>query len=1128
MVLASFALLFALPSNQEANTNAAAPSATALSSSQLPYVSSTIDVATHQTTPGNYAGNNFLGPTGMAYDPNNGNLYAGALEYGSVHGNRTYQNENGSLLVINATTMTVTGHIYVGFMPSYVVFDSVNKLLYVSDIANYSISVVNSVSNSVVATIQFSSSSTPLDMVVDPINGTVYADVNSAIYLISGTSVIGSVSPFPDYPAPYSMVYDNADGYIYTAFFYAPVNGSPPTSGNYSQIGAVGIFNPANNSYVSVIHLGGITDWLSYANGNVYATGLMSNNITVISSTSIVKNISFPHDSVTSFVNPVTGNIYISALSGTNSTNNVNALVQMIISSSNVYLAIPFTFNITMSSLLNSDVYVVNPSTGSVVNTIHETILSEFMAFSGNGTAYIDNTITGAVQEVTPSFSVSTLSLTGTPTSTAYDPSNNYVYVTDMITGQVMVYDASTGFYVSTIDVGGFPIDITYASSNGEMYVTNALNQSVDIISGTSMVGSLSVGHASLGVTAATVVTTAMSISLQTGAMPMSEAFDPADGYLYVSTYNMGTSVAPGGVLPQIDVFNTLTNKFVSTVNDTLYNTSSGAPDALLGMVYDPADQSVYVSALIDENATFGLFELQGTQVVKTINTSIVASVEESPNIQPVYDPSNGELLFPFSWGYVTLNGNSVTYTSLNVNSPTETLYRATSGMAFDKKTNQIMVSDFFSVYVLNDNVYDTGALTVLNASTLQIEGNVTVGQGSAGVAVTSSGDVYVANEAYGTVSILSPYSTNTGAITLNLLTNGAWVTMEGQSVQMINGTYSAILNPGYYYVNASLPGYYSYSNYVYVGPSSNFTLNISLRSMSGYGYLVGHANPSDLILQANNMSVPIVSGYFNQTLPSGTYFVSAFAAGYTPAEFQVNISRGAQTNLTVSLNRSTSNVLIKGHVAPFNSTLSYSVLVNGTTTLVNSTGYFVAYVPQGTYSVSVYEQGYFPTSLSVTATSNVSLYFDLTPEPAATSVSSNGTASAQGYNTTVANVTVNNGAVSVNFNASANGTLVMQIPYTSLQNITLSQLLNSKIYISGKEYSNFTVTLTSNYTVFVTVKGLSGDPTLYWVYSSDYKVPGLSSGGLLSGYLLYVTIGVVIVIAVVGLVYATTRLRRR
>ena len=262
---------------------------------------------------------------------------------------------------------------------------------------------------------------------------------------------------------------------------------------------------------------------------------------------------------------------------------------------------------------------------------------------------------------------------------------------------------------------------------------------------------------------------------------------------------------------------------------------------------------------------------------------------------------------------------------------------------------------------------------------------------------------------------------------------------------------------------------------------------NIPMES-TGYGFLKGTITPTGATLVINGMIVPTYNGAsYNISLKPGNYYVSASKSGYQTKTYNVNISAGKTTQLNVILASISNSVTLSGHVTPVGS----SVLVDGYMASVNATGYYTISVPAGEHTVSVYHDGYFPTSKKIDITSSMTLNFNLLKEPS--KVSSNMTRNATtaiGYNVTVSDVLDEKGFVAVNFTATKNGTLLVSIPYNDMKNATISEVLNSSIYINGVKDKNFSITITSNYTVILKVYNLSGDPTLYWTYSPAAVLP--------------------------------------
>ena len=75
-------------------------------------------------------------------------------------------------------------------------------------------------------------------------------------------------------------------------------------------------------------------------------------------------------------------------------------------------------------------------------------------------------------------------------------------------------------------------------------------------------------------------------------------------------------------------------------------------------------------------------------------------------------------------------------------------------------------------------------------------------------------------------------------------------------------------------------------------------------------------------------------------------------------------------------------------------------------------------------------------------------------------------------------------------FNATANGTLTVEVPFSDMSNTNITDILHSRVYINDVQYSNFSITISSNYTIILKVMDLSGDPTLIWAYSPSYVAP--------------------------------------
>jgi energy-converting hydrogenase Eha subunit B len=164
------------------------------------------------------------------------------------------------------------------------------------------------------------------------------------------------------------------------------------------------------------------------------------------------------------------------------------------------------------------------------------------------------------------------------------------------------------------------------------------------------------------------------------------------------------------------------------------------------------------------------------------------------------------------------------------------------------------------------------------------------------------------------------------------------------------------------------------------------------------------------------------------------------------------------------------------------------SVLFGETNISTNIDGYYEAWVTAGNYTVSVTHIGYMPLVTNITVSGNdTGLNFSLVRQPPLTQKIIVSNITVIGYNVTVMNLTAQTGNISVKFNASTNGTLIISIPFSKLGNVTAAELHASTVYISGEKYGDFQLAITSGnatQSVLIIVKNLSGDPTLYWLYN--------------------------------------------
>lgn len=1054
----------------------------------LGYVQNTLEMNTNQIYQGSFQGINGVVSTGIAYDPQNGLIYANSffVNPSEVTG---VLNISG-VMVYSASNQSLMKVIPIEPEALSIYYDGVNGYLYVTTTSD-TIVVINTTTNMIAADISIPED-TAYYMTSVP-NGTVYAtSSNDTIVVIHGTKVTGYIDL--EYGTPYGIAYDNSNGYLYVS-----IPGYSNNSSNITSAGLVAIINPAKSTLINTLMPGHYVLSLAYSNGKIFGTELLSNEIVEISGSSMVGNITAKYGSFSIFTNPYNHNLYVSYIGNQKLWRDF--LGSVINSSPNE----SFFFNSTPAQVLKGGLLIFN-SSGSLTASITMETGPVWIAFNpSNGMAYMNSILPGQIVEMTGTSVNHVITTMSTPSDSYYDPYYNYLYVTDLTQGQVMVYNATGENLVSKIDTGGMPFRIAHDPSGNIVYVTNLLNASVDQITGTSITNVYNVGYLNVS------FNTSAGLSLKF-LIPVSITMDTLSSTLYVTTTNyMLGSGSTENDYQYLAKISTQSGQ-ISYINSTVT-----AP--ILGLSYDPNNNQVYVDTLFGSEPVIIIANGTYNSTLTQDLNSVISISQHEPDIaiDSEYDPAD-------NYTYVLLHNENqgpispVDYYIMSI-FPNDTLINITSievpvqasslitegldvnGLNYDPFTNMLMISSFVYPYQAESTssgteYHVTGGIFFMNQTGFQ--GYVSTGLGTTSSQATGSNNIYVTNGASGTISTVKLVSSGLSNLTINVKPAGATLYLNGNLVQLNNGKATMSLASGNYFIEVSERGYKAYSNYIHLGYDTNLTVNVSLVSITNYGYLQGTVNPTEAIVEANGISLPVSGGSFNVSLKSGTYYVTAFANGYSSTEVTVNISTGLTSYISVNLTKVTSTYEVVGYISPYNLSQNPSVLFNGTVAFVNSTGYFIAYVPAGTYLVSATEDGYYPVSKNITVDGGMNLLVVLTKEPLATSQKTNNTTLVQAFNASITSIQNNYtaGFVGVTFNATTNSTLVITVPYSALstdhKNLTVNQLLSSKVYINGVSYSNFSITLSSNYNVTLSIFGYKGDPVLQWYFIPYAKLVNL------------------------------------
>lgn len=1034
------------------------------SSGSIGYVNSTINMEQNTVTNGNTFGQD-PGPTSMAYDSLTGNIYV-------------VDSSSGNVTIINGNTGSVISSFYVGYFISGIVYDSANGYMYVGDQGSDQIAV------------------------------------------ISGTSVLFYI---PVGNGPSALAYDSSNGNVYV------------TENFGNNVTAIHDY-----TVVATIGVGNSPDGIAYDSNNadIYVTNEFSDTVSVISSNNVVDTIPVGHYPDGVIYDSVTNTVYV-ANSGSDtvsligqsfpSTNDVFETVNVGVSPENLAVD-SYTGAVFVSNYLSNNVNVITGTyiSGITVSApISTTLYPQGILFNpSNDNIYVSGADVISVINGQTLSSLTPIIMGYFPSKAAYDSSNGYLYVTDYNLNNVSIINTKTGKILKNIPVGQLPNAIYYDSSNGNVYVGDTMSSDITVIStgSNSVINTYSLAASSSNengfafdsntnilyyVQSATdkiwelnTVTGSTPSAITTPSNFAQIAYDPSNEYLYATDFSS----------PDLTVINTVTGNVVQTVS---LNAISD------GVYYDSSNNDVYVAN--QQSAKVSVVSGSTAQVIKTINVGYYPS-------QITMDSNSGYL-------YVTdLYSNNVSVINQSTNSLVGSINVASEpyGIAYDSADN--------SLYVVNENsgslsvilqkpvtlynmVFTESGLTSGTKWSVTINGHTTnstsnqivlsVPNGTYVYKVDPVSGYYQSSSQSGTIYVNGNGFTDNvkydafATVVVNVSPSTANVSENGLNLTLSKGKTTLSLLPGTYFFNASLGGYSSYSNSIYVSSGKTYTLTITLKVETGSGYLEGTITPRDGFVTANGISIPTYNGYFNETLPVGTYYVTASAAGYVGHTYVVQISKGKETPVIISLSNRSKTVILSGNVTPG----APSVVLNGFSAYVNQTGHYSISLPTGKYTLSAFENGYFPYSKKVDLTTSTSINITMQSLPPYTSQSVKGGSTATGYNVHVSHLVNSKGTINVNFTSSNNGEVLIEVPFSELSNTNITDVLNSKIFIDGSAYSNFSITVTSNHTVILDVYGLkAGDPALYWAYSPSSTVPSyytlsFSESGLPSGTSWSVTV---------------------
>jgi DNA-binding beta-propeller fold protein YncE len=550
---------------------------------------------------------------------------------------------------------------------------------------------------------------------------------------------------------------------------------------------------------------------------------------------------------------------------------------------------------------------------------------------------------TGRANQAAPSSSpasalgviVATVPVGTQPLDGAFDPADDEVYVTNILSQNVSVINGTV--LAGSVPVGSGPNMDLYDPSSGYVYVANQFTDNVSLLEGTTDVG---------------------QIREATDSAPYDEVYDPSNNYIYIEGGANGAGwVAAVEGTDQLAEFTTgSTPEFAAVAPSTgyvyapdygasnvtvirglgLYSTIS-VGQAPTGAVYDAADGLVYVTNSYTDNVSI----VSGTSVVSTVNVG-------TDSFAPCYDPANGNVYVP---NYVSNNVSVIHGTSLV---GTVAVGSYPDNVTYDPDNGLIYVANSFS-----DNV------SVINGSALA--GTIALGDsGKYGAGPTSitfdshDGELYVADSLASNVTVIGPASARPYPVTFvetglgpgtrwSVNLNGTFLSSESNSISFLEpgGSYDFEVSPVVGYSRSPASGILSVSS-TSVVENVTFTLPSYAVTFSETGLPIGTTWWVNLTGGASYESVGAEFTFFGS---NGSYVYVTSVADKT---FEATESSGRYTIQGTGLNESVTFQQVTFAVtfvqAGLPTETDWSVNVSGAVTLATTGSYLLLTLPNGTY----------------------------------------------------------------------------------------------------------------------------------------------------------------------------------
>jgi len=824
---------------------------------------------------------------------------------------------DGTVSVVNTITNTVAATIPVGVQPLAVTVNADGSRVYVANTSDHTISVINALTNQVVATI---GGVYPEGLIVSPDGSKLFvANLGGTISVIS-TATNTIIAVITTSSNLYSLAI-SSDG----AKLYAP---------NISS-NSVFVINTTSYSVSSTITVGSQPDGIVLSPDNTKAyVANGSNTISVISTTgnTVTNTIDLSFSPGFICISPDGKELYVTDKNSdevhiiNTATNSVGATVAVTGSASGISISpdgkdvYVDNGNVQLNNNPNSNtVTVINTATNMVTATIpvgsHPVGFGDFISGGiGCNSSPVTFTITVNPAAVAPAITTGTASGTifacvGTA-SASPDIQQFTVSGSNLTTGVTAI--APTGFEVSATAGSGYASSVMLNQSSGNLssttvYVRSAAGDEAGKISGNVVLSSPGAANQQI------------PVSGTVNALPIANAVP-------------NQTVANGGT--------TTTVNFTGTGNNfTWTNDTPG-----IGL------------------AASGTGNISSFTAVNTGSSPVTATITATPmNVGYAYISNYGDRTV----SVINTQTNTVVE-SIPVGSQPQ-------GVAVSPDGSRVYVTD-----------QESSMVSVINTSTNAVIANINVDSSPAGIVVSLDGSkIYVTSSVFNNVDVISTV-TNTilAKIPVGGLPNGIIISPDGSKVYVANGYTSDIsvintatntveinfsvgsgptnlaITPDGKFIYVSNSGEYTAGNTVSVVSTATYQIVSTITVGFGPGGIAVSPDGSRVFV-INDDNISVINTATNLVVatiavgdrPVGVAFTSDGSSAYVTNEFSNNVS---------VINTSTNTVIATvGTEAPF----SFGSFVSGGTSCPGS---------PTTFTITVNPTTTAPTITASTVTGNI------------------------------------------------------------------------------------------------------------------------------------------------------------